>query len=373
MLSTKRRLIILLILIISGGISVSSIVLARVLNLGTNVQSPLYFSRITASKFLYNNGTEIMDLTFDSVPLDATHYQANITYGATRINYSVTSDGRFIDNGRVTNNYSIFWVHIIKPGSAGSEFAKNIGLNFSIFDNVGVLGPIDTEYNLTITGSTVYWPTEPGLLGAQASLTFEVRTLAGVLVATGVMDRTCGMLFQLNIGSSSGLRTLKLIETTYDISRNRLSGLPVVITTIIIAPCLVFLYSHYRKKEAMGLTIETTFLVATGGLILLVDFYIDIWMYAPLGFAGNLLLHSGVVAIFAVFCLWKKYGLKWVIPGILEIAFVGVMVLATGDSYVPHLTAFMGLTVTWLILLWISGVEHYRSKSKLGKLVSNIV
>jgi len=373
MLSTKRRLIILLILIISGGISVSSIVLARVLNLGTNVQDPLYFSRLTSSKFLYNNGTELMDFYFDSVPLNATHYQANITYGWTAINYNVTSDGRFIDNGRVTSNYSIFWVHIIESGSAGSEFSKNIGRNFSIFDNIGILGVKNTEYKLTITANTVYWPVEPGLLGAQASLTFEVRNLAGVLVATGVMDVTCGMLFQLNIGASGGLRTLKLIDTTYDISRNRLSGLPVVIATIIIAPCSVFLYSRYRKKEKMGLTIETTFLVATGGLILLVDFYIDIWMYAPLGFAGNLLLHAGVVAIFAVFCLWKKYGLKWITPGILEIAFVGVIVLATGDSYVPDLTAFMGLTVTWLILLWISGVEHHQSQSKLGKLVSNIV
>ena len=372
MLSTKRRLIILIVLLVSGGISVSSIVLARVFNFGTNVQDPLYFSRTTSSKFLYNNGSQIMDFYFDSVPLNAT-YQAEITYGSTIIQYNVTSDGRYIDTGRITNNYSIFWVHIVEPGSVGSEFGKNIGRNFSIFDSIGILGAVNTEYKLTITANTVYWPVESGLLGAQASITFEIRSLAGVLIATGVMDLTCGMLFQLNIGVFSGLRTLKLIDTTYDISRNRLTGLPVIIATIIVAPCLVFLYLHYRKKENMELTIETTFLVATGGLILLVDFYIDIWMYAPLGFAGNLLLHAGVVAIFAVFCLWKKYGLKWVLPGILEIAFVGVIVLATGDSYVPHLTAFMGLTVTWLILLWISGVEHHHSQSKLGKLVSNIV
>jgi hypothetical protein len=211
------------------------------------------------------------------------------------------------------------------------------------------------------------------LQGAQFSLIFEVRSLSDVLVASGEMDMTCGMLFHLEIGTSDGLKTLKLVGTTYDISRNRLSGIPWIIGVCIATPCIVFLYSHYRKKEQMPLTIETTFFVAAAGSVLLVDFFIDIWMYAPLGFAGNLLLHAGVVGIFAAFCLWKQYGLKWVIPGILEIAYVGVMVLATGDSYVPHLTAFMGLTVTWLVMLYASGVPHPQSKSKLGKLVSNVV
>jgi hypothetical protein len=372
MLTTKRRLMIFLLLLIMGGLSVFSIVAARILNLGSNVQDPLYFSKLTSSKFLYNNGTQILDFQFDSVPLNATHYQAHITYGSTAINYNVTSDGRFIDQGRITNNYSIFWVHIIEPGSGGSEFGKNIGRTFHIFDNIGILGENNTEYILTITAGTVYWPLEASLLGAQASLTFEVRSLAGVLIATGVMDLTCGMVFQLNIGTS-GLRTFELIDTSYDISRNRLTGLPMVIISIIAAPCLAFLYLHYRKKEELSLTLETTFLVAAGGLVLLVDFYIDIWMYAPLGLAGNLLLHAGIVGIFAAFCIWKQYGLKWVIPGILEIAYVGVIVLATGDSYVPHLTAFMGLTITWLVMLYASGIPHPQSKSKLGKLVSNIV
>ncbi|MDD1777471.1 MAG: hypothetical protein LUQ65_04820, partial [Candidatus Helarchaeota archaeon] len=285
----------------------------------------------------------------------------------------VTPDGRYIDGDRVTNNYSIFWVHIIVAGSGGSEVIQNVGRNFSIFDTIGILGTPNTEYKLTITDTYVYWPEEAGLQGAQFSLIFEVRSLTGVLVASGEMDMTCGMLFHLEIGTNDGLKTLKLIDTTYDISRNRLSGIPWIIGVCIATPCIVFLYSHYRKKEEMPLTIETTFLVAAGGAVLLVDFFIDIWMYAPLGFAGNLLLHAGVVGIFAAFCLWKQYGFKWVIPGILEIAYVGVMVLATGDSYVPHLTAFMGLTVTWLVMLYASGVPHPQSKSKLGKLVSNIV
>ncbi len=373
MLNTKRRLVILLLLLIMGGLSVSSIVLARVLDLGSNVQDPLYFDSSTNSKFLYNNGTQVLDLSFTSTPLNTTHYQAEISYGLAVFRYNVTPDGRYIDEGRITNNYSIFWVHIIEAGSGGSETIQNVGRNFSIFDNIGILGSPNTEYKLTITATYVYWPEEAGLQGAQFSLIFEVRNLNDVLIASGEMDLTCGMLFHLEIGTSDGLRTLKLIDTTYDISRNRFSGLPWIIGVSIATPCIVFLYLRYWKKEELTPTIETTFLVAAGSSVLLVDFFIDIWMYAPLGFAGNLLLHTGVVGIFAAFCLWKRYGLKWVIPGILEIAYVGVMVLVTGDSYVPHLTAFMGLTVTWLILLYISGVQHSQSKSKLGKLVSTVV
>lgn len=373
MLKTKRRLVILLLVVIMAGIMVFSIVAARVLNLGSNVQDPLYFDSSTNSKFLYNNGTQVLDLYFASIPLNATHYQADISYGPNVFRYNVTPDGRYIDNGRVTNNYSIFWVHIVLAGSGGSETTQNIGRNFSIFDNIGILGAKNTEYKLTITATSVYWPEEAGLQGAQFSLIFEVRNLGGMLIASGEMDLTCGMLFILEIGTVDGLCSLKLIDTNYDISRNRLSGLPWIIGVSIATPCMVFLYFRYRKKEELNTTIETTFFVAAGSAVLLVDFYIDVWMYAPLGFAGNLLLHAGIVGIFAAFCLWKQYGLKWVIPGILEIAFVGVIVLATGDSYVPHLTAFMGLTVTWLVMLYASGVQHPQSKSKLGKLVSNIV
>lgn len=373
MLTTKRRLVILLLLVIMGGISVFSIVAARVLNLGSNTQDPLYFDSSTNSKFLYNNGTELLDLYFTSTPLNATQFQAEISYDLKVFRFNVTPDGRYIDGARVTDNYSIFWVHIIVAGSGGSEVGQNVGRNFSIFDTIGILGDPNTEYKLTITDTSVYWPEEAGLLGAQFSLIFEVRSLGGLLVASGEMDMTCGMLFHVEIGTSNGLQTLKLIETDYDISRNRISGIPWIIGVCIATPCIVFLYSHYRKKEEIPLTIETTFLVAAGGAVLLVDFFIDIWMYAPLGFAGNLLLHVGVVGIFAAFCIWKQYGFKWVIPGILEIAYVGVMVLATGDSYVPHLTAFMGLTVTWLVMLYASGLPHPQSKSKLGKLVSNIV
>lgn len=374
MLTTKRRLAILLIVMIGALISVSSIVLARVFDLGSNVQDPLYFDSSTNSKFAWNNGTQVINLSFTSTPLNSTAYQAEISYLTTVIQYNVTPDGRFIDNGRITDNYSIFWVHIIESGSGGSETQQNVGKNFSIWDNIGILGAPNTEYVLTITAQNTYWPEEGPLHGAQFSLVFEVRTLSEVLVASGEMDYTCGMLFFLNIGGTGNLSTLKLLDTNYDISRNRLTGFPIVIITTIATPILLFLYLKYKRQEDNEKIIDTTFLVAMGGVIITVDFFIDIWMYAPLGRTGNLLLHLAVVAAFSIFCLWRKYDLKWgLIPGFLEVAYVFSITTVTGDSYVPHLTAFMGLTITWLIMLWASGVQHYEAKTKLGKIVKHFV
>ena len=372
MLSTKQRLIILLLLLIIGLIPVSAIVLARVLNLGTNVHDPLYFDSVKISTFEYNNGTHVIPLTFNSV-LNGTSYQAEVSYGGNDFMFNITPDGRFVDNLRETNNYSIFWVHIVVTGSGGSETTEQVGRNFSIWDNFGILGAPNTEYVLTVTAQSTYWSEEAGLHGAQFSLLFVVRDLSNRLIANGEFDYTCGMLFFLSIGDGNGLSTLKLLDTTYDISRNRLTGIPWVIGVIIGAPCIVFAFLHFKKKEELDTTIEMTFLTAMAGVTILVDFFIDIWFYAPLGRSGNLYLHLSIVGVYALYCLWRKLHLKYILPAFIEVAYVFTITLVTGDSYVPHLTAFMGLTITWLIMLWVSGFKHRQSKSKLGKLISNIV
>jgi hypothetical protein len=372
MISTRRRLRILLIVIISMGIALSSVVLARVLNLGTNLQDPLYFNSPTHSQFLYNNGSQVTTLDFDSIPIDSNHAICNITLNGEPFGqFNVTPDGRYIDPlyGE-TNNYTIFWVHIVV--GAGSETVSHIGHNYSIFDPIGILGAPNSEYNLTITEKYVYWAERPGLNGAQFSLKFVVRDLTGVLIAEGEMDYTCGMLFVLSIGSGN-LRTLELTDTNYDISRNRLTGWPITLIIAVAAPALAFCFLHFYKKESLEKNLETTLLIAFGEIAFVVDIFVDVWMYAPLGFVGNLILHAVITGIFAIYALWRKVGLKWVIPAVLEIAFLVAMVGATSDSYVPHLTAFMGIMISWLCLLWVSGYERVPSKSKLGKIISEFV
>ncbi len=375
MLRTKIRLRILIVVLISMGISVGSIVLARVLNLGTNLQDPLYFDSSTSSRFRYDNGTQIQYLDFVSTPLNSTHSFCNISLNGQPLTwFFVNQSGQYIDpiTNQPTNNDTIFWVHIVEPGSGGSETTETVGKNYSIFDPVGIIGAPNNEYLLTVTAKYVYWSEEAGLQGAQFSLKFEVRNLSGVKIAEGEMDYTCGMLFNIKI-SAGNFRSLELIQTNYDISRNRFTGTPVAIGVAIGAPILCFCFLHFRKKWAIADNLTVTILIAFGETIMIVDFFIDIWMYAPYGLIGNLLIHGIVTALFAAYALWKNLGLKWTIPAILEILFVGIIVLVTGDSYVPHLTAFMGLTISWLCLLWASGYERIPSTTKLGKLISEFV
>jgi hypothetical protein len=103
----------------------------------------------------------------------------------------------------------------------------------------------------------------------------------------------------------------------------------------------------------------------------MVDIYVDVWLYAIFGFMGNLLLHIGVAIGLLAICFYQNYKIKWTIPAFLEVAFLLPMVLVVGDNYVPHLTAFMGLIITWLIMVYISGYPSQpKSKTKLGRLLS---
>jgi hypothetical protein len=144
---------------------------------------------------------------------------------------------------------------------------------------------------------------------------------------------------------------------------------------LIAGPVGVFLFLHFIRKEPLEKNLETTFLIALGGGTLFVDIVIDVWFYAtiPGGLRGNQILHLLMVGAFAAYALWKKVGLKWVTPAFLEVAFLFAMVRFTGDSYVPHLTAFMGLLATWLAFIFVSGYKRIPAKTKLGKIISEFI
>ena len=372
MLHTKRRFLILIVVIMGAVVAVSSILIARAFNLGVNEQQPLYFTKYYQSEFEYNNGSATMTLDFDVQTIDD-YSVANITVGDQSYAFNYTHDGSFIDPTTmdITDNNSLFWINIFTGPATDLEILT--GSTYPIFDPIGILGNPNSSYTATITGYIVYWPTEAALHGAQASIMIEIRDSNGILKAKGLIDRTCGMLFTLEIGSMN-YSSLKLINTNYDISRNRISALLPIILLPIISTAVVFIYLYvFKENESKEDLIDTTFLTALGGVTLLVDFYIDIWYYAPFGIYGNVLIHSVILVACAIFSLLRHYKLKWLIPAFLEIPFFTVMYLAVGDPYVPHLTAFMGLLISWLILLWLSGYKRQKNKNLLGKIVSNIV
>jgi len=369
MLSKRRRISILLIILVASGIALGALLIGRVLNVGISTQDPLFFDRPMFAQYAYNNGTHQMILGFSVTDVRTGESSCLIRYGSVSQEVNYTHDGYYIDptTGTPTENQSLFWIHIIT--GIGSEIASYEGKTYNIFDPIGIIGAPNISYTITITEKHVYWPEEAPLHGAQFSLLFIIHDLSGVQIGVGEMDGTCGLIFTMQLGSSN-YQCMQIVNTNYDISRNRFSAIIAVVIVLIITTIVIYAYVFYKKKfkqwkEPKEDTVDTLFLMIFGAITLLVDIFNDVWTYAMLGFWGNILVHSSIIVVGAIFCLYRGYKFTWLLPGILEIAFVISIVFAVGDSYVPHLTAFMGLTVSFLWLLWLNETAIPERRAKL--------
>ncbi|MGV9204117.1 MAG: hypothetical protein ACOC44_08900 [Promethearchaeia archaeon] len=365
MLSTKQRVHIVLILLISSAICGSMVVIARILDI--DAQDPLFFNRELFSEYRYDNGKEIREIRFE---VDKVYKNSAIVKylidGEEKEKFTMSYDGYYIDNGNKTDYQSIFWIHITKKGELFSERLTQKGDKFKIIDPIGLLGNKNETYSLKITGNTNYWPQEPAIDGAQASFSFDILSEGGL---------TSGLVFKMTFTKNT-MGTLKIIDTNYDISRNRYSGWGWTLGFAIALPLISYFLILKRGKlkvKNKDKRLEMTILILLGEIAFIVDIWVDVWLYARLGsFGANLLLHLGCTVFFAAVCLWKKYGLKWVIPAILELLFLLAMSSAD-SSYVPYMTAFMGLYISWIFMVIGSGYKLQESRSKKAKLANNII
>ncbi|MGV9172496.1 MAG: hypothetical protein ACOC35_08005 [Promethearchaeia archaeon] len=245
----------------------------------------------------------------------------------------------------------------LSVGEGRSEGRDYTGEEYHIFDPIGIIGPANTEYIIEISEADVYWTEYAPVHGAQFSLLFDIKNEDGRRIGKGEMDKTCGKVFHLEREG----RSLELTDTNYDISRNRLAGIIPMIILIIIMPVLTFIYYYFykRKKREKDISNETildmVFIAALGGVL------------------SNIILHGSVLIVGLIFSLYRGYKLKWLIPGVLEIAFLLPMYGYVGDPYTPHITAFMGLTFSFLVLIWLTGYQRQKHESKLGNLVFQAV
>lgn len=370
MLKTKYRFFILLA--IAGTIASASLVNQIAVYLNINPQDPLLFADLHTAQFNYHNGTTQQTMTMTVTQVESNWANVSIVIGASQYWLTMTPDGFF--NG--TNLNSIFWLRVPNPLTSGASFGITVGTSFNITDPIGLIGPTGNNYTANVTDKFVFWPTESsvdGLHGAQFA--FEVtfyNATNDVIIAKGVYDSTCGMLFTLEGGSP--LTQVELVTTSYPISRNRMMSWPWALG--LSAGITVIAYFFMKKKtELESETInEITILMGAGVAAINVDIYVDVWLYAMFGFMGSILLHLGVAIGFAAICFYQRYKLKWTIPAFLEIAFLVPMVFFMGDPYVPLMTAFMGLVISWLLMLYISGYpKQPESPTKKGKIVSEFV
>ncbi|MHA1130159.1 MAG: hypothetical protein ACTSQQ_05065, partial [Candidatus Helarchaeota archaeon] len=280
-----------------------------------------------------------------------------------------TLDG-YMDN--TSERYTIFWLHIKNVQLEGITFGAEPGTKFNVTDPIGLIGPQNGNYTAIIERKIVYWATDAPILGAQFSFIVNFyNETDNVVMGQAMYDSTCGILFTLQGGFP--YTQVKLQETNYPISRNRLTVFPWVIglfTGLIAVSVILMKKRWHLENETIT---EVALLLTAGGAVFIVDVFVDVWFYATLGFAGNLLLHISVTAGLLAVCLYKKYNIKCITPAILEVAFVFSMATFVGDTYVPHLTAFWGLITSWLIMLYMSKYPQPKPSKTLARLINEFV
>ena len=275
MLPAKRRFFIFMAWVAMMVTTVSCLLLPAAFNSNINTRDPLYFDRPMVSTYEYNNGTDVMDLDFNVVSVGSNQSTLDVILGTDTVSLNYTFDGWYVPGDDPSTSQSIFWIHII--GGERSEFSENIGNSFNISDPAGLIGPVNASYNLTIVDNTAYWSVEPGLHGAQASLVFEITDWGGARVGSGLMDLTCGMVFELDVGSVS----MRLLRTSYDISRNRIFGFYVSIPVAVALPVLAWLFIILKKRvkqqeETRDVIMDTVLLTGFAAATSIAEILVDV-------------------------------------------------------------------------------------------------
>ena len=376
----SRILLLILILLAAVGSFLFNAVMIK-LPSGTNEEDPLFFGKNNYANFYYNNGTlgnnEILSIT--SIIINNTHSNVSIKIdNILQGSFFIHPNGTVYQKGKCQGNYSIWWLHVSNPMLNFGQGTMP-GTIYSVVDPTGFLGTIGENYTVIVDRKLVYWPTDikfSFLLGAQAS--FIISVYSDQKIAEATLDLTCGLV-ELWDGGQNSRQTLALYETNYPISRNRINAFSSVwvFGIVIIAITYLFMRVDWKNKLLSRIHLnsekrnDVTLLMSVGLIAIGIE-YVDIWFYCPLDIIGNVILHSCFIGLLGIVCLIQRKRFVWLIPAFLEVAFILAMTFFVGDPFVPHLTAFMGSTISWLCLIWVSGNENIWNEGKtwIGKFLS---
>jgi hypothetical protein len=365
MLNSRNKILILLLAILVFAIPALINQLATSLNLKVNPTNINLYQSNTTVEYLYENGTYGISSTLTlQIDANVTSKITKITVnlgGSIRSYYCNYTTGCWLDNGTPTANYTIFWILVQNPMLHGWEFA--LFKNTSVVDPIGLIGPTGAIYTLIIGRKIVYWDVAPAEDGAQFSFEITLYNSELIKVADGIMDSTCGFLEILQ-GGPNNARIEIASPGSFQISRNRYIMLTWGLVFAIGLPIASFAFMKWKKVEKNKIE-EFTLLVAVGSSATIIDIDLDVWFYARLGFEGMLLVHFITIVCYALICVRLKYGIKWCILGFMEILYVFAITKFVGDPYVPHLTAFMGLLLTFLAMVFRSGIDKKNYDDKL--------
>ncbi len=366
MLRTKHRFLILIT--ISLSIAAASLVNQIAVYLNINPQDPLLFDRQNTAYFYYDDGFNENNITLTVFQVEPNWSNVSLLVGSTQHYIAVNHEGFY----NFSNRNTIFWLHVPNPLTS-EAYGIIPGTVYNVTDTIGLIGPPGSNYTGIVTDKFVYWPNDPGVHGAQYAFVVTFRNATNnAVMGIGTYDSTCGMLFTLEGGIP--FIQVRLLETSYEISRNRMMSWPWALGLSTGITVIAYVYMKKKTELDTETITEITLLMTAGVAAIMVDIYVDVWLYALFDFMGNILLHLGVAIGLAIICFYQRYKLKWTIPAFLEVAFLIPMVYFMGDPYVPLMTAFMGLVITWIVMIFISGhPKQPESKTKIGKLISEFV
>lgn len=349
-----------------------------------NPREAYFFETNRYAKFYYDDGTNgfqpnlrlLPTLEIRAVVENATHTNATVFIdGSSQGSFYTNKLGIVYEGGVLDGNYSIWWIKVENPMLLAGEGVSVLD-TFSVIDPTGFLGISNQPYTMLVERQRVYWPYGPynqeeimgpqwQLLGAQASFDIGLYNKTdNDRVSGATLDMTVGLVEEWHGAQNNEIR-LWLYETDFPISRNRLVMFPMVFIFGAIFSMAAYLLMS-KKWKAKGLDMvyqepeqrnEIMMLLGTGVAATAIE-CVDIWFFAPLGIYLNLFaVHLGFMGVLAVICWRKKYGFRWLLPGLLEIMYVGAIALLTSEPYVPHLTAFMGSLISWMCILFVSGYQ----------------
>ncbi|MBN2150741.1 MAG: hypothetical protein JW839_04755 [Candidatus Lokiarchaeota archaeon] len=381
-LSAKTRYAILgLVLCIGlGGFVFNQVAIeVEIPGMDMNVKDARLFANDYTSRFKLENGTKGVStqFTLSSKVLNQTHTNVSIDLGGNTSSFLVHPNGTLYQGGQLRGNYSIWWIYI---PNVLMGFGVKGGEEYDVVDPTGFIGLPGQAYLLVVDRKQTYWPSDPELMalsGAQASIECSVWDKAtDELVSRALIDITCGMI-EIWEGAQPSYIRVTLVDTDFPISRNRqiVLGVAVVLSIVVF---VIALYLVRVPKKAKSLEPkqreQILALVGAGAGAILIEIT-DIWFYLFPGEAGMFLIHIAYTAAAGVMCARYKLGYKWLIPSALEIAFAFSLSTFTGDAFVPSMTAFMGSTITWLCMIWASGiVKHVNDESRgIKKILADIV
>ncbi len=362
-LTVNTRFAILgLVFSIAVGAFLTNQIAIKIENTGfdINKEDIYFFENDYVARYNYENGylNGATTLDLNARVINETHTNVTIQHDTSSSSFLAHPNGTVYQGGTMQGNYSIWWIYI---KNQLMMLGVETGATYDVVDPTGFLGIPGRAYVLVVDRRLTYWPFEPelmGLSGAQASIfcTLWDKT-SERLISQLVIDVTCGIVETWE-GAQDSFIKLKMLETSFPISRNRFVILGVAPIFVAIFCVLIFLIFKYNKKAASlqpEQREEIVTLYAFGASAIILEI-IDIWFYLYPGYIGMLLLHVAFTVAAAIICWRRKYAYRWCIPSILEIAFVFSLSAFTGDPFVPPLTAFMGSTITWFCLLWASGI-----------------